>query len=494
MRVILSMTIALLVCMVCTGLSNAQAPPVAFAEFEDDANGWWTEEHAYGLIWEPEGAGPGSQGSISVGIDPDLPDDDSPESKVQGQLPEGVSFADYEYISFYYKCDSEAYTGGTMFVMPMNEDWSSGGGASHSGTMVGDGEWHYEEYHMSEFVNWWGGWNWEDSYNLVLGIWETNDRGPAYVWYDHVMLFNESGEGLLLSEGGTPEVILTGPAEGETLESVDEITITFNQEVEGVEAGDLLVNGEPATDVSTNNNVSYVFTGFPEPTFPDLTGGGEGTVTVEVQPGNIQSTAGEAFEGYSYEFSKVVFVAQPPTPFADFEDGLDGWWTEEHAHDMEWVTDDTAAPSSNGAIKTGIDPDLPDDDSPESKVVGNIPEGVSMGNFQYISFYYKCDSEAYTGSTMFVMPMVDGGSAGAGASHGGSMIGDGEWHYEEYHRDEFELWWGEWTWASSDTVVIGVWETNDRGPCNMWYDHVMLFNEPGQGLLDGTNVANWSIY
>jgi hypothetical protein len=97
---------------------------------------------------------------------------------------------------------------------------------------------------------------------------------------------------------------------------------------------------------------------------------------------------------------------------------------------------------------------------------------------------------------MFIMPMTDGWSAGGGASHSGTMLGDGQWHYEEYHRDEFENWWGQWSWEDTLYVVIGVWETNDRGFCQMWYDHVMLFNNPGEGRLDydPTAVPEWSLY
>jgi hypothetical protein len=470
--------------------------PVPFADFEEDENGWWTEEHATGLFWIDETAGPSSKGAITLTIDPSLPDDDSPEAKIAGSLPEGINIADYEYISFYYRCDSEAYTGSTMFVMPMAADWSTGGGASHSGTMIGDDQWHYEEYHVSEFVNWWGGWSWDQTVNLVIGIWETKERGPAFIWLDHVMLFNQSGEGMLLAEGGAPEVALTTPVKDDTVSNVSEITIVFNQEVQGVEAGDLLVNGEPATDVVTQNGRNYVFSGFPTPVFEDTTLK-TGTVTVELQSGAIQSLAGDAFAGFSYSFNMYIFVALPATALADFETDTNGWWTEEHAIDLTWVNDDSPdLTKSKGAITTFIDPDQPDDDTPESKIQGQVPDTINMAGYQYISFYYKCDEPLYDGNTMFVMPMTDGWSAGAGASHSGSMLGDGQWHYEEYHRDEFENWWGQWSWEDTLYVVIGVWETNERGFCQMWYDHIMLFNNPGEGRLDydPTAVPEWSLY
>lgn len=484
---------ALLFFMMCTGLIGAQEP-VPFADFENDDNGWWAEEHAYDLMWTDEAAGMGSTGAIMTGIDPNLPADDSPESKITGYLPGDVNIGDYEYISFYYKCDSEAYTGSTMFLMPMAEGSAAGGGVSHAGTMLGDGEWHYEEYHVSEFVNWWGGWSWEDTAMLTIGVFETSERGPCIMWYDHIMLFNEPGGGMLVSNEGPPEVMYTEPADGEMAADVETITIVFNREVENVKADDLQVLGHPAVEVATEDNRRYVFSGFPPPEFPTMTEPGEATVPVELQAGSIQSLDGQPFDGYAFSYDTFVHVALPPTAFADFETDANGWVAEEHAFDLQWVTDDTAGETSAGAIKTGIDPTLPADDSPESKVRGELPEGVNMGGYEYISFYYKCDNPDYTGGTMFIMPMTEGFSDGAGASHDETMLGDGQWHYEEYHRSEFDNWWGNWNWADTQILVIGVWETMDRGLCNIWYDHVMLFNNPGEGRIDYVNVENWSLY
>ncbi|MDP8242961.1 MAG: sugar-binding protein [Candidatus Hinthialibacter antarcticus] len=294
-----------------------QAEPVAWADFEVDVNGWWTEEHAIGMIWSEEGAGPGSFGSIATLIDPNQPDDDSPESKVAGNLPEGINIADYEYVSFYYKCDSDAYTGNTMFLMPMVGGGASGAGASHSGTMIGDGEWHYEEYHISEFSNWWGEWSWDATDTLVIGVWETNDRGECEMFYDHVMLFNTPGDGVLLAQEGAPEITQTVPASGAQLSALSEITISFNQAVEGVadDGSNLLVNGQPATSVTTSNNRIFVFTGFPEPT-------GD-TADIEVVAGDIKTANGDAFAGYS--FSIGLYSAKSYTaPFAAVAPTMDG--------------------------------------------------------------------------------------------------------------------------------------------------------------------------
>ena len=97
---------------------------------------------------------------------------------------------------------------------------------------------------------------------------------------------------------------------------------------------------------------------------------------------------------------------------------------------------------------------------------------------------------------MFIMPMTANNASGGGTSHEETMLGDNEWHYEEYHRDEFDNWWGAWNWEETVNLVIGVWETNERGPATMWYDHVMLFNNPGEGRIDfePSGIDEWSLY
>lgn len=317
MQSIIKTSLTVVCCMALAGVSFAQAPPVPFADFEVDTNGWWTEEHAIGMIWSEESAGPGSFGSISTLVDPNEPDDDSPESKVAGNLPEGINMADYEYVSFYYKCDSEAYTGSTMFVMPMVGGGASGAGASHSGTMVGDGEWHYEEYHVSEFSNWWGEWSWDATDTLVIGIWETNDRGECEMWYDHVMLFNTPGDGVLLAQEGAPQVSQTVPAAGVQLSKLSEVTVSFNQVVEGVatDGSDLLVNGKAATSVTTANNRVFVFSGFEEPS-------GD-SATIELLAGAIKSVNGDVFAGLSYTIG-LYEANSYNAPFASTAPTFDG--------------------------------------------------------------------------------------------------------------------------------------------------------------------------
>lgn len=312
-------TFWMVVCTFCvSALAFGQAaPPAIVADFEFDEQLWVTEEHAIGMLWSEDTPGEASLGSISTLIDPTQPDDDSPESKVRGPIPEGINMADYEYISFYYKCTNPAYTGNTMFMMPMNEGGASGAGASNANTMIGDGEWHYEEYHRDQFETWWGEFSWDAIDTIVIGVWNTNDLGEAEVWYDHVMVFNEPGDGVLLAASGPPEVNLEQPAANSAVSVLREVTINFNQVVTGVaeDGSDLTVNGEPATSVSTTNDRVFTFSGFPEPT-------GD-TATIELQAGNIQSANGDAFAGYSYSID-LFAVKEYTAPFASTSPTFDG--------------------------------------------------------------------------------------------------------------------------------------------------------------------------
>lgn len=333
MNKVVAVSVSFVLSLFIVNVGFTQASPTLVAEFDNDTQGWRTNEHAIELMWAPEDAGDG-MGSISCFIDPDQPDDDSPEGKIEGDLPDGINIADYEYASFYYKCDSEAYTGSNIFLMPMLEGGAGGGGSHHGGSMIGDNEWHYQEFHVSEFALWWGDWTWENTKTLVIGFTETNERGFCEIWIDHVMLHNSEGDGVILASGGVPQVLSTIPGAGEEVAQLKEVTFTFDQVVEGVatDGSDLLVDGVPAEAVTTSNNRSFVFTGFPA-----LSGD---TVSIELQPGEIKSLTGDAFEGYSYSLN-VYEYASYEAPYAVSAPALDGV-IEEGEYSGEWISDWTA--------------------------------------------------------------------------------------------------------------------------------------------------------
>jgi hypothetical protein len=70
-------------------------------------------------------------------------------------------------------------------------------------------------------------------------------------------------EGAAITNTTAPYVLSRNPAAGATVSTLTSVQVTFSEVVVGVDAGDLLVNGVPATGVSGGAN-SYTFT-FPQP-------------------------------------------------------------------------------------------------------------------------------------------------------------------------------------------------------------------------------------
>src|SRR3954470_15122711 len=66
------------------------------------------------------------------------------------------------------------------------------------------------------------------------------------------------------AQQGVPPTSNPDPPRGATVTSLNLINITFSENVTGVDASDLLINGAPATSVITNNPNDYTFY-FPQP-------------------------------------------------------------------------------------------------------------------------------------------------------------------------------------------------------------------------------------
>jgi len=60
-----------------------------------------------------------------------------------------------------------------------------------------------------------------------------------------------------------PQLVLADPPDGDVF-YLTNVTITFSEAISGVDAGDLLVNGAPATQVNSTTNTTYTFS-FPQP-------------------------------------------------------------------------------------------------------------------------------------------------------------------------------------------------------------------------------------
>jgi hypothetical protein len=68
-----------------------------------------------------------------------------------------------------------------------------------------------------------------------------------------------------LADRTPPAVAAISPATGATVQSLDEVSITFSEPVTGVDRADLIVNGVPASDVRGFGNGPYVFSFPPAP-------------------------------------------------------------------------------------------------------------------------------------------------------------------------------------------------------------------------------------
>lgn len=99
-----------------------------------------------------------------------------------------------------------------------------------------------------------------------------------------------------------PVVLETSPAQGAVITTLPSISVTFSEAVTGVAAGNLTVDGSPATSVSGSGSGPYVFSGFAQPS--------GGAVNVALAAGAIQDLAANAFTGtswgYTFDLAEVV--------------------------------------------------------------------------------------------------------------------------------------------------------------------------------------------
>ncbi len=96
------------------------------------------------------------------------------------------------------------------------------------------------------------------------------------------------------------------PAGGTTVRALDEIAVTFGEFVTGIDAGDLLVNGLPATGVSGTEEGPYVFT------LPALAAG---AVDVSFAPGHGIADVSDPPNGF--EGVEWSYTIDPDAPAAD---------------------------------------------------------------------------------------------------------------------------------------------------------------------------------
>lgn len=104
------------------------------------------------------------------------------------------------------------------------------------------------------------------------------------------------------------------------------VSVTFSEPVTGVTAGDLTVNGSPASSVTGSGEGPYVFTNYAPPAL--------GEVMVSIAPGNIQDLSGEALLADSWTHTLI-----DPAGDADGDGVNDG--EEVNTHLTNPTTSDT---------------------------------------------------------------------------------------------------------------------------------------------------------
>lgn len=198
----------------------------------------------------------------------------------------------------------------------------------------------------------------------------------------------DAGNPLLLFGGDTwhytidttpPIVASEVPTRNSVVAVLPSIHVEFSKPVTGVVAGNLTVNGSPATALSAVSGTSgpYEFSGFATP--------GEGLVTVSLASGAIQDDLAQGFVGdtwaYALEQRLIIneFLASNNTAvtdeFGDFDDWLEIYNPGSVPVDMSgmYLTDNLGFPTQY-----------------------QIPAGVSIGPGGYLVFW--CDSESNEGA------------------------------------------------------------------------------------------------
>jgi hypothetical protein len=193
-------------------------------------------------------------------------------------------------------------------------------------------------------------WRWHQFVNDTAEIYDnlSHDNGPIISSQVPFRLFH------YITELPTVEI---QSDDGQSTVNVPVITVGFTEGVTGVSAGDLTVNGSPATSVTGEEAGPYVFTGFQTPEI--------GLVTVNLASGNIRdhphhSDIRNLFEGFSWTYTIV-------DPSLDLdEDGVnDGQEANVYRTNPTKVDTDGDGMSDGYEISTGCLIPIRDDTMPD---------------------------------------------------------------------------------------------------------------------------------
>jgi CotH protein/chitobiase/beta-hexosaminidase-like protein/lamin tail-like protein len=121
------------------------------------------------------------------------------------------------------------------------------------------------------------------------------------------------------------------PPAGATVPGLTDVEVQFSEDVTGVDAGDLLVNGVPATDVTIFNASQYVFE-FPQPP--------NGTVQVAWSAGHgIRDLAGtpNSFAGGNWTYTLDPNAPPPGVIISEFMADNDNTINDEDGDASDWI-------------------------------------------------------------------------------------------------------------------------------------------------------------
>ncbi len=162
-----------------------------------------------------------------------------------------------------------------------------------------------------------------------------------------------------------PVVVVTTPTHRSAVASLDAVVVTFSAPVTGVAAGDLTVNGSPATGVmpASGPSETYTFTGFAAPP--------AGSTSFALAAGSIEA-GGIPFAGHDWTASVGITVVineihyHPPDPnneaefFEIYNAGSNGVdlsnWTVSDGLDMQFAPG--VSLPAGGYLVVALDPNL----------------------------------------------------------------------------------------------------------------------------------------
>jgi len=113
----------------------------------------------------------------------------------------------------------------------------------------------------------------EPPFGTVTIAW-AGDHAITDLGYPSNLPFNATGPGATwtynLIDTRAPVIVSRTPLAGSTVSNLTEATVVFNEPVSGVDAADLLINGTPATGLSSSTNTTYTFS-FAQPDSGNVT-------------------------------------------------------------------------------------------------------------------------------------------------------------------------------------------------------------------------------